>query len=228
MLFVFAFATGLAIRAAVLTGVDRGKLKDLLMMDMLSTTIGIKAFRHRRNSISSSIETTDGAASNIKARFDTDNSDDIAFHYQRGNSLSAVSLHSTSTDCYDMGSDSFFEPILHRGDRLPVKRIKSFYLDDVNENLVTIEVFEEIEVDVAGEAYTRKELRSMGCFDFLVPSRDSRSDKDVVDVSFDMDDCGRLSVSVVHDTDRQNSSPEDSVAIKLGMCCLKTKRAMRL
>ena len=193
----------------MLMGVDRGKLKDLLMMDMLSTTIGIKAFKHRRSSFSLSNETVD-------LPLGSDTFDPVMLPQRANSSVSAISLHSTSTDYYDVASDMFFEPILYQGERLPVKRIKTFQLDDVTKNLVTVEVFEEVEVEVSGETFTKKELRSMGCFDFIVPNRDSRFDKDAVDVSFYMDECGRLAVSLVDDSDKNNNSSDASGVLELG------------
>lgn len=139
-------------------GVDRGKLKDLLMMDMLSTTIGIKMF-----------SPSDG------------NENDYIRKSKRV-----------------LEDNSFFEPILLRGERLPARHRKIFKLADPMQKLVTIDVYEEVEAEVSGQLSTRLELRPMGNFNFSVPEQAMPDHKGSVSVSvwFSMDESGVLAVSV--------------------------------
>ena len=157
-MYVCMYALGLSIRAAVLMGVDRGKLKDLLMMDMLSTTIGIKSF-HNTSDANNSNETMLGEREMLSG-------------------------------------DGFFEPILQRGERLPARRRKIFKLADPMQELVTIDVFEEVEVEVPGQSSTGLELRPMGSFNFPVPEQSRLEHTGSVSVWFSMDDSGVLSVTV--------------------------------
>jgi hypothetical protein len=148
-----AVVHGLAVRAAVLMGHSIPQLKDILMMDMLSSSIGLISWADIKNS------GTELLMSNPEDRFN-DISKDIL-----SRSLHAVVVGSTteklpvvtqwpamppkSLDVCVVGDRyiRYFEPILHRCDHIPCAGTKVFRIEDPKQKFVSLDIFEEVEAE---------------------------------------------------------------------------------
>ena len=154
-------------------GVDKSLMKDVLMMDMLSTSIGLKTFVKPKTMHFSG-----------KSQFGRDHDEEF-----------------------------FYEPILHRGAKLPATGFKIFQLESESQKLVTLEVFEELETGEVGTegAVSQTVWQPMGEFTCAVPrscsanqtcanSDSIENSKNTfgpfVSVNFNMSESGYLRVSV--------------------------------
>eukprot|EP01041_Mallomonas_annulata_P008626 gene8626-17793_t len=165
-----AVAQGLAIRGGVLMGVDTGLLKDILMIDALPSTIGIRSFTTPDDNTTTSDTTIcEDKDTNHSNQF---NDDDM--------------LH----------VNGYFEPVLIKGSKLPASATKTFTLADEKQRFVSLDVYEEVgdgddsHVTVIGTFDVPIAL-PVG-FDKNSTGEDQKS----VDVTFNMSEDGVLTFSV--------------------------------
>jgi hypothetical protein len=125
-------AQGLAVRAGVLMGVDTGRLKDLLLLDVAPKSLGI-----------------------------------ITLEPSSSNSNS----NSNSNSKKDVVLEQVFEPVLHKGTRLPARGVCRFRLEGPRQRFVTATVYEEVEL--LEPAPSSSESSDS---DFIAPAFDLRYD----------------------------------------------------
>ena len=189
-------------------------MKDVLMMDMLPSSIGV-----------------------------------LSWDLPLPNSSSASTGHG---DREEEGEGlRYFEPVLHRGDSIPSKGVRSFKLADANQKVVSIDVYEEMEeyedlhpgvpalpplllaarevspavassskrLTVRGTVIPpvpppTREIKYtyelIGTYDFAIPESVRRAGAQEVDVLFDMSTEGALTFSITEHQDNRRSTERDS------------------
>jgi uncharacterized membrane protein len=188
-----AVAQGLAIRGAVLMGHDIPQLKDVLMLDMLSSSIGLISWAD---------------INRIGQGRDANAKPSTVLERVRNSGLHAVIVGSSDKDAnkkgtrqddhphlriqqWDPSSESvpvqgqhirYFDPILYRCERIPCSAAKSFRIEDPRQKFVSLDIFEEIEAEPdihisTHDTSTNKQYsyQLIGTYDLPIPKRSRKS-----------------------------------------------------
>lgn len=219
-LAIFDIATNSILRRILLCcvwcQVDAGHLKDVLMMDMLPSSIGVLSW-----------------------------------------DLPSSSSSDTAIDGQGKGEGQgegeglrYFEPVLHRGDSIPSKGVRSFKLAHKNQKVVSMDVYEEMEEyedthpgvpalpplllaarevsQAVASSSKRLTVRAtvlppvpaptrevkytyelIGTYDFAIPESVRRAGAQEVDVLFDMSTEGALTFSIREHQGTSSSMEQD-------------------
>jgi hypothetical protein len=120
-------------------GIDTGKLKDILMMDMLPTSIGILTWTH-----AAPVNGSNGGSDSAKKKATGVSSNGTSTSCSE-KSVGGGGGQPASKDAYTEEDTRYFEPVLHKGDRIPARGKKTFQLADPNQKYVSLDIYEEFE-----------------------------------------------------------------------------------
>ena len=131
--------------------VDVGHLKDVLMMDMLPSSIGVLTWDQNESKSGSGSRSGSGSgALYLNGGREGDGKSESGG--EGGGEGAGTGTGEDFDDC------RFFEPVLHKGDRIPSVGVRTFTLADAKQKTVSIDVYEEIEEYVLCAARTSTDM----------------------------------------------------------------------